>query len=184
MTKLPQPEGGDRFAFTWGEYPNRPVNSVSTGIWSNGVERSFFTSDSGYLYEAEIGTSFDGDNIYARAELHPNSLGTPANDKSFKKLFIEATSDSSVSISLDFGINYSQKVFNRKNLTISGASSVYGTAVFGTAVYDASKRVRVKTTLKGKGFAITYAFTSSSRFAAPVNISGVITHYNLLGKTP
>lgn len=57
MTKLPQAEGGDNFSFTWGEYPNRPVNSASTGVWSDGTERSFFTSDSGYLYEMEIGTT-------------------------------------------------------------------------------------------------------------------------------
>lgn len=181
MTRLPTEEG-TRFSFSFGEYPNRPVKSVSTGVWPNGAERTFFTSTDGYLYEAEKGTSFDGDVIYSYLELQPNHLGDPSIDKSFKRVFWEAKSNGPATLTLGFMLNYGDKSFEAKDVESFGGRFVYDEGLFDSARFDSASRSRSKANLKGRGFAITFTLDLVSKFAAPVNLTGYTIQFNNLGK--
>jgi len=181
MTRLPTEEGL-RYSFSFGEYPERPVKSVSTGVWPNGAERTFFTSDDGYLYEAEKGTSFDGEAIYSYLELQPNHLGNPALDKSYKRVFWEAKSNGPATLTLGFLLNYGDKSFEAKDVESFGGRYVYDQGLFDSARYDSASRSRSKANLKGRGFAITFTLDLASKFAAPVNLTGYTIQFNKLGR--
>lgn len=129
MTRLPT-EDGVRFSFGFGEYTGRPVRSICTDVWSTGVERTFFTSDTGYVYEAEKGTNFDGGEIYSFTQLHANHLGSPGNDKSFKRVFWEAKSLEESTLTLTFSLNYGSKAFEATDIVSTGGGSVYDTALY------------------------------------------------------
>lgn len=181
MTRLPS-EDGVRFSFAFGNYPDRPVTSVTTEIWSDGVERTFFTSDTGYLYEAEKGTSFDGSTIYSFVELQANHLGNPAIDKAFKRVFWEAKSEGEATMTLTYSLNYGEKSFETRDVISYGGRYIYDEGVFDLARFDSATRTRSKANLKGKGFAITFSIDHNSAFSLPINLTGYTLHYNALGK--
>jgi hypothetical protein len=51
---------------------------------TDGKERIFFGSDDGYVYEAEKGTSFDGEPIVASARLPFHHSGRPDHEKTYR----------------------------------------------------------------------------------------------------
>lgn len=181
MTRVPTREG-IRFGFTLCHYPDKPVNNVCTEIWSTGTERTFFTSDDGYVYEADVGTNFDGDPIYSLLDLHDNHLGSPGSNKLFRKIFVEGKSDDYAQVTFGHRLNYGEKQFETGTLTFQGGLSLFDEGVFDEATFDGALRERNRALLKGKGYNIGLTFDHSSKFAGPFNITGYTIHYSLLGK--
>jgi hypothetical protein len=182
MTRVPTEEGYS-YSFTQGYDPNKVVRQVSTEVWSDGAERTFFTSDDGYVYESEKGTNFDGEPIYSFLRLHSNHLGTPGRDKSFKRIFFESRSENEAVLTLTFEINYGEKTFDAKDITVVGGDSVYDDDdVYDSARYDNVDRTRSKATLKGRGFTIAFVLDNESKFTSPFRLTGYTVVYENLGR--
>ena len=182
MTRL-QTENGPRFSYSFCTYPDRPVRSVSTTVWTTGVERTFFTSDDGYVYESDKGTNFDGATLYSFIELHANHLGDPGADKAFKRVFWEAKSNEDAVLTLGFTLNYGEKSFETASIQAFGGQYVYDEGLYDVARYDSSTRTRSRALLKGRGFAITFSVDHTSQFTKSFNLTGYTIHYNQLGRS-
>jgi hypothetical protein len=83
----------------------RVVRCMTTAELSTGQEVTFFGSDDGYVYQDNVGTSFDGQPIEAWLRTHFNSLGDPMMRKRMRRAVLEVyvTSYAQVNISYDFG---------------------------------------------------------------------------------
>lgn len=181
MTVLPSDQGMS-FSFGIAEYTGRPVKNVSTKIWSDGRERTFFSSDDGYIYEADVGSNFDGYTIYSYLELHSNHLKTPGQNKSFKKVFFEAEGTNSVTISLEYKSNYGAKVFEARNFQIEGGRYIYDEGLWDEARFDQAGSVRGRASLKGIGFSIGFTLDNSSKFVLPFKVTGYTIDFEMLGR--
>jgi len=182
MTRL-QTENGPRFSYSFCTYPDRPVQSVSTIVWTTGMERTFFTSDSGYVYEADKGTNFDGTTLYSFIEMHANHLGDPGQDKSFKRVFWEAKSTEDATLTLGFSLNYGEKSFETTSIEAFGGQYIYDEGLYDVARFDSSTRTRSRALLKGRGFAITFSVDHTGKFTKSFNLTGYTIHYNTLGRS-
>ena len=181
MTVLPSDQGMT-FSFGIANYKNRPVKNVSTEIWSDGRERTFFTSDNGYVYEADVGANFDGDSIYSYLELHSNHLRTPGHNKSFKKVFFEAEGLNQVTISLEYKSNYGAKVFEARNFQIEGGRYIWDEGLWDEARFDQAGRNRGRASLKGIGFSIGFTLDNDSKFVLPFKVTGYTIDFEVLGR--
>jgi hypothetical protein len=74
--------------FTTGSY-GHVVRCACSEEDLDGAERIFFGSDDGYVYEAEKGTSFDGEPIYASVRLPFHYSGRPDHEKTYRSGRIE-----------------------------------------------------------------------------------------------
>lgn len=88
---------------------NDDVTCISSLEGATGEEEIYFGSSDGFVYQAEIGTSFDGDAIVWSAELAFNHFGGPRQLKQFRKAVMEVTgvgySEFSFATSLSYGSN-------------------------------------------------------------------------------
>lgn len=69
-------------------YPD-PVTCIVSGEDIGGEEVIFFGSTDGYVYQAEVGTSFAGDDIEAWIRLAFNNEGSETGVKRWRKLWVE-----------------------------------------------------------------------------------------------
>jgi hypothetical protein len=83
----------------------RVVRCMKTAELSAGQEVTYFGSDDGYVYQDNVGTSFDGQPVEAWMRLHFNNLGDPMMRKRMRRAVLEVLvgSYSQVNISYDFG---------------------------------------------------------------------------------
>lgn len=185
MTVLPSGNtamtAGTTFSFTVGEY-DLEVKNMSSDVWSDGRERSFFTTTNGYVYEADVGANFDGANIVSFLELHSNHMQTPGHNKSYKKLFFEAEGENPVSLSLEYKTNYGAKVYEAKNMSIEGGRFIYDVGKWDEARFDQAGRSRTNASLKGYGFSIGLAIDNESKFTLPYKLTGYTIDFELLGR--
>jgi hypothetical protein len=180
MTRRPIKDGYS-FGFTEGSYPNIPIRGVCCEVWSDGVERTFGVSTTGFVYELEKGTNVNGEEIYSYLSLHNNHLGTPARNKSFKKVFFNTAAQNPASLVLDFAVNGGQKSFNTRNIEATVKAATFDEAEFGTGSFSTADNPRSSSTLKGKGYDIGFSIEHSSKFSKPYNITGYTLKWNDLG---
>lgn len=91
--------------FMPGRYPVT-VRCICNADDENGAETILFGSDDGYVYQAERGTSFDGEPIEYALRLAFNHLGSPHLRKSFKKMDLELDTENYVLFSLATELSY------------------------------------------------------------------------------
>ncbi len=89
-------------------YQNIP-QVIFTANMSNGAEVTYFGSDSGYVYQDQVGTSQDGLPIEAWVRLPFNNMGSPQIRKRFQRgvleLVVESFSQVNISYDLGYGTN-------------------------------------------------------------------------------
>lgn len=88
------------------------LQDAPTCVWSgeggDGVETAFFGDASGYVYQMEKGTSFDGDAIAWNLEMAYNHMGSPRMLKSFRDTTLEIGGDSYVEYLFSYLLSYGQ----------------------------------------------------------------------------
>ena len=84
----------------YAQYGFEPV-CAAFGPDHNGHERMVVGAEDGYVYDLDVGDSFDGEPIDAALQLHFNHLGTPRNQKRFRK----AVFDMDVPVAFDMRAN-------------------------------------------------------------------------------
>lgn len=91
--------------------PN-PVMCISSSEGGSGKEEIYFGSTDGYVYQMDIGTSFDGAKIAWHAELAFNHFGGPRQLKTFRKGVTEVTGSSYCEFSFSYSLGYGSTEFD------------------------------------------------------------------------
>lgn len=82
------------------------VRCIWSDTFSNGLERTFFGSDDGYIYEDNKGTSFDGAEIESWVRLPFNHVGSPTLKKRWRRAVIEAKVDKFCKVNFSYDLGY------------------------------------------------------------------------------
>lgn len=85
-------------------YPKAPV-CYCTGAKSDGREYSWFGAADGYVYQDNVGTSFDGDPIEAWIRLPFHHFGSPRYIKTFRRATLDMTSGGFTGFSVGHELN-------------------------------------------------------------------------------
>lgn len=104
--------------------PN-PVLCISSLEGSSGQEEIYFGSSDGYVYQMDVGTSFDGAAITWTAELAFNHFGGPRQLKQFRKAVTEVTGGSYAEFFFTYSIGYGSTEYDTSPTT-SNSSNLAG----------------------------------------------------------
>ncbi len=82
------------------------VRCMTTTTLLDGTEVTYFGSDDGYVYQDNIGTSFDGSAIEAWIRPSFNNMKSPQERKRYRRAVLELTVDSYAEVNISYDIGY------------------------------------------------------------------------------
>jgi len=85
---------------------NVPVRCVNDAKNPSRPERLFFGSDDGFVYEQDVGTSFDGEDIESFLFMVFNHSGSPANVKHYRKVTLDMATNSRLTMWASATVNF------------------------------------------------------------------------------
>jgi hypothetical protein len=146
----------------------------------NGVNRNFFGSDDGYIYEADRGRSFDGVAIDAWLKLAFNHVGGPLVKKRFRKASIEIKPQSAMTVAVQGEYSLGDIDIGNTALltqTIAGAGGVWDISNWDQCYYDAPAQGIQGVRLDGVGTSLSLIFSSYKSDELPHLLQSVTTSF-------
>lgn len=174
---------GIRYGITEGLYPI-PVRTINTGEGPDGLERTLFTSDDGYVYEMDKGSSFDGEEIEFIISLHYQDLNAPAVKKRWTGIEVEGLSTGDANVQVFYYMNDGTKTFNPRTLSFPGSPGTFDVSSWDTSVFDSVPLVRPKMKLRGTGYNIQFSFYRKSAHDPEITLTGYNLRYKVRGLVP
>jgi hypothetical protein len=159
----------------------KPVRCICNAEDETGAERIFFGSDDGYIYEAEKGTSFDGEEIEAFVRLPFNHFKSPRVRKRWRKLILETEVEGPVRLKVTPDIDYSSPdvaASTTKELAAYGGGGYWDSDNWDEFAWDAEAVSLPEIPLTGTGTAINFLIHHQSAITRPFTIHGAIIHFD------
>jgi hypothetical protein len=156
------------------------VTCVCEGENVNSIATSFFGSDNGMVYEMDVGTSFDGEEINASIEFVFNATRSHRMLKRYRRASMELSGGSYVNFDAGYALGYaSTNVVQGANQTYSQylRSSYWDTFTWDNFVWDGSGVVPGEIMLNGTAENISFRISSLSDFMSPFTVNTITTHY-------
>ena len=111
------------------------VSCISSLEGSSGTEEIYFGSTDGFVYQMDIGTSFDGNPISWSATLAFNHLGSPRALKSFRKATTEVQGEGYAEFSFSYVLGYGSQDFSTAPTT-TNVSELSGAVNWDSFIWD------------------------------------------------
>jgi hypothetical protein len=160
-----------------------PVLSIVEGEDAEGNNVIYFTSEDGYVYQMDSGTSFDGSQIETKMQTAYYHYGSPRNWKKFLSITAEISSLSDLDIAVRTLFDYNSSYLPKAGptlLDLEGIGDLYGEGVWGIARYSGSgKTNRLLYYVKGLGTNMSITFSTLSKYNQQHVVQNVITDYEL-----
>jgi len=161
-TQLSGEQGG---AIGWAEL--RGFNAyVADSNYVDRAEVIVFANGTGYVYQMESGSSFDGSNILATFSTPFVPVNDPRIRKSFYKLFLYVNPVGSVSVDLNLKLDFDDEgLIQPETITLSNSNAAAGfygapTSVYGTTVFGGKLKRQFETQVIGSGFTVSLQIAS------------------------
>lgn len=166
-------------AFTEFLYPDKVACAIS-GEDSTGKDVVFFGSDEGMVYQADKGSSFDGQAIEAYLMLQFNNAKSPSVLKTYRKATVEMTSEQYSSIRMSTDFSYSDPNIPSHvadNIEVQGDGGYWDIDLWDEFFYGASVVASPSIPLEGTGVNVGLIVYSNSAIDAGHKIDGALLHY-------
>lgn len=157
-----------------------PVLCTAEGESSAGASVAFFGSDNGYVYQFDVGTSFDGDPISASVNLVYDSIKTPRILKRFRKASVELAGDFYAQIQFGYDLGYRRADVPQALDSTHAAdlrSSYWDSMIWDNFVWDGSDVTPNEIGIDGTAENIAIRISSSSDLFRPFTVNTIIIHY-------
>jgi len=179
---VPDPQGttavGASMPFDYGDVVFNTVDSV---VDASGVERVFGASTNGYVYELNVGTSFDGGVIPSHIMLTFNNSKSPRLRKRYRRSILQFRSGSTATIRVGYDLSYGD---GDASYGRSVERTVYGAGAFFDAFsnwenfsWDASYAQQLTVNTVGTGENISLVITNESDEDEAFTVHTCFLHY-------
>lgn len=155
--------------------------SVDSEAPSGGTVQ-FFGSTNGYVYQMDLGTSFDGEAIPANMNLVYNSIKSPRVLKRYRKAAVELTGDSYAEIQFGYDLGYRTTALTQtEDATYQNdlRSSYWDEMVWDNFVWDGSDISPSEIEVTGTAENIAIRISSNSDLLQSFTVNNIIVHYTL-----
>lgn len=163
-------------------FPN-PVFCVDEGDNSQGVEFTYFGSSDGlgYVYQMDMGTSFDGAAINAYVTTAWNPIGSPRVLKRFRASSLEMQGNAYAAISFGYKLGYGSALIGQPNpvATASGFSPAASWDAFtwDAFVWDGNTLSPTDVDMTGTGENVQVTISSGTNYIDTFTLNSVIHHW-------
>jgi len=158
----------------------RGVSCASNQEDEAGEERSYFGSTDGFVYEWDLGQSYDGDAIERWLQPVNHFLESPTTLKRFYRAFIDTVLDGRATIQiyaeLASGAASKQPILTQTK-SLAGLESGWDVGLWDEAIFDANITTGAEIDLTGSGDSISLIFYNTSATDDPVTLKDVVYHY-------
>lgn len=148
----------------------------------NGVERVFFGSDDGWVYEDNKGKSFDGSAMEYAIRLAFNHLGRPRQRKRFLRAEFELEAERSLALKGSFELSYSDSstpASGATDITVSGGGGYWDVDNWDEVYWDEQAVSLARLRLGGRGTNISLLLYGNAADEDSHTLHGVNIHYQL-----
>lgn len=157
------------------------VRCICSQEGASGQEEIYFGSDSGYVYQMDVGTSFDGESIDWSFELSFNHFGSPRQLKSFRKAVIEVSGGTYCEFQMTHVPGYGSS--SLPSVTTTTVQSELSAAVWDDFSWDAffwdgSTLIPAEADLDSTAENMALAFSGSSDEFDTFTLNGAIVSYS------
>jgi len=170
---------GLTYQFTQFLYPLNVACTIS-GEDSTGKDVVFFADDAGMVYQADKGSSFDGEDIEAYLFLPFNNSKMPTSLKTYRKAIIEMTSDGYSSIRyipiFSYGNSDIQAHLQNTIPTYQGGG-LWGFVDWSEFFWDSDVVPNPSFTIAGDGINMSLTMYSKSDIDLGHKLDGVTVHF-------
>ena len=166
-----------------GSMPVQFANLVNCCVDSeapSGGTVQFFGSNNGFVYQMDLGTSFDGEVIPANMNLVYNSIKSPRILKRFRKASVELTGDSYAEIQFGYDLGYRTTFLSQPedaSYQNDLRSSYWDEMLWDNFVWDGSDISPSEIEVTGTAENMSIRISSASDLLAPFTVNNIIVHY-------
>ena len=167
-------------AFEWSQTKGIPVKFCTSNLNSTGTEVIFHSDESGFVYQHDVGSSFNGSNVVAEFQTPDMDYGDNGLRKSLYKVKVNIEpegiqNDLNLIIKYDFE---SSEVPQPSNFNVGqlSAPSLFGSAVFGTSIFGTATLPSKSILVNGSGFSNNFKFFSDDT-NAPYSVNGMFVSF-------
>lgn len=157
------------------------VRCIHVGQDADGNEVTLFGSDDGYVYQMDIGTSFDGTAIEAYCRQAFYHGGTPTQVKAWKKATIEIDARPTIQIGIVAEVSYassSSPPATLSDLRVDGGGGFWNVDNWDEFYWSSPVEGRAYARIGAKGENISIAVLSESAYEEPHILHGCVLHYS------
>lgn len=162
-------------------FPN-PVFCNDNGETTTGEEVTYFGSSDGlgYVYQMDVGTSFDGASIDAHITMAWDPIKSPRVLKRFRAASIEIQGSAYAAIQFGYSLGYGTTNIGQPGYvsytTNFAAAPSWDSFVWDNFVWDGQSLVPTDIDMTGTAENIQYTISSTTNYIASFNVNSVITH--------
>ncbi len=159
--------------------PN-PVTCISSEEGASGNEEIYFGSTDGFVYQMDVGTSFDGAAIAWHAELAFSHFGGPRQLKTFRKGVTEVTGSGYCEYSMGYSVGYGSTEYDaapNTTMTASLSAANWDSFVWDNFYWDGRNLLPSETDITGTAENIALMFSGSSDEFLPFTLNSEIIHF-------
>lgn len=152
---------------------------------SDGKERVFWGGDDGYVYEAERGNSYDGDEYTSVFRPAFNYAKGPERRKRFKKVMVEIRTQGLSGMRLAPELDYDGTETPRhqtEDRNVVGPGGYWGEGIWGEFVWSAPTVLQVNFYLMAVARNISPTFFSTSGFESPHTLNSMLLEFEYRGR--
>jgi hypothetical protein len=178
MTVVDGPNGPEHHYGSF-SYPVN-VSCLCSGEDVNGKDIVFFGATNGMVYQADRGSSFDGEDIEAVLRLAFNHSKSPATIKQYRKATLEMTAVGYSSIRMHPDFSYGDPDVSQHLLQTTatqGAGGSWDTLFWESFYYDSKVVQAPAINVDGSGTNVSFVFYSKSDIDLGHILQGLTAHY-------
>ena len=161
---------------------NHPVKKATEGEDINNNKVIFFSSNSGFVYKMDSGTSFDGSEIQTELTTSYYHYGSPRLWKRFRSIMFEMYSSSNISFRIRERYDYADTSFlpkaSEQDMFLRGSGSVWGEESWGFFEYSVGASTsRIIHYIKGLASNMSFTLITNSKYARQHTVQNFTTDY-------
>lgn len=158
------------------------INCCIEGESSSGGTVQFFGGINGYVYQMDVGTSFDGEPIPANINLIYNSTKSPRILKRYRKASVELTGDAYAEIDFGYDLGYRTTALTQSTdaaYTNDLRSAYWDEMIWDGFVWDGSDISPSEIEVTGTAENMAIRISSTSDLFDPFTVNNIIVHYTM-----
>jgi len=156
----------------------RAVTCIFRGDDADGRERTLFGSDNGFVYELDVGVSYDGGKIDAYLQFAFMNAGAARTLKRWHSLVIELASSPKTKMGITGEFDYAggeQPALSYQGFTIQGGGALWNTDVWDSFYWSSPLEGEARAFIDGQGRNLSPIIVASSN-EDPAFVIQVVIH--------
>lgn len=159
-----------------------PVLCADDASLADGGTTSYFGSSDGYVYELDVGTSFDGDVIDAYITMAWDPIKTPRILKRMRALSVEMQGNAYAAIAIGYQLAYGSSNVGQPGSTdatsgFSGAP-LWDSFTWDSFVWDGQTLMPTDISMSGTAENVQVTISATTNYLAEFNVNSLIYHYS------